>query len=371
MDPTLDNSGLDAALRCVLEQAAADAAVPGAVAAIRWPRHGVTWSAAAGREELHGDGTALGPDCLFRIASVTKLYVAAAMMRLVESGRVDLQTPLADALGAESLAMLNSAGYATGRITLDMLLSHTSGLPDHVHATDYGDRVAARPAHRWTRAEQVALATGAGLPLGEPGEYFSYADTGYVLLGEAIERLTGESVGAAVRRLLDFGMRGLAHTYWERLEPEPAGCSRRARQYLHEIDATGWDPSFDLHGGGGLVSTVDDLALFAQSLFTGGVFRDPRTLAAGLIVPPARRDPGAYVHSRLAMVLPLGPRLGWGHMGFWGCAVVYCPETGMTVATSINQSRPKREGLLLDLTGKLAVKTEGYLNLQPRISRMP
>ena len=94
---------------------------------------------------------------------------------------------------------------------------------------------------------------------------------------------------------------------------------------------------------------------------SGQAFSIPATLAAALVVPAAQRAPGAYVHSRVAMVLPLGARLGWGHMGFWGCIAACCPELGLSVAASINQSQPARAGLLLATAGRLVAAAEAAL----------
>jgi D-alanyl-D-alanine carboxypeptidase len=358
VNPEQDRRALESTLDRVLAQAADDPAVPGVIAAIHWPRRGFWWSSAAVAGARQGEGERLDAGCSFRIASITKLFVSAAMMRLVESACADLSSPLTRCLGEASLAVLEAHGYDPRSITLDMLMTHTSGLPDHVHATDYGERVVAAPGRRWTPAEQLELAVRAGPPLAEPGACFSYSDTGYVLLGEAIERITGQSIAVAVRRLVDFRGLGLAHTHWEELEPGPDLPSPRARQFLGQVDATGFHPSFDLHGGGGLVSTVDDLARFAMALVHGRVFTQSATLAAGLVVPAARREPGAHMHSRLAMVLPLGSRLAWGHTGFWGSIAACCPDLGLGVAASINQSNPQRAGLLLSLAGQLVAETE-------------
>ncbi len=104
-----------------------------------------------------------------------------------------------------------------------------------------------------------------GKPLAKPGAEFHYADTGYILLGEILERRTGNSLATAYRTLLHFNKLGLADTYLETLEPKPARAKQRAHQYLGTIDAADFDPSFDLYGGGGLVSTVDDLGQLAHA----------------------------------------------------------------------------------------------------------
>jgi D-alanyl-D-alanine carboxypeptidase len=92
-------------------------------------------------------------------------------------------------------------------------------------------------------------------------------------------------LAAAYRALLSFDRIGLDHTYLETLEPTPAQAKMRGRQYLGTTDTAGFDPSFDLYGGGGLVSTVDDLARFYRALLGGHVFKKAATLRTMLGKP--------------------------------------------------------------------------------------
>src|SRR5206468_13081783 len=108
------------------------------------------------------------------------------------------------------------------------------------------------------------------------GTDFHYSDTGYVLLGEILERQTGHSLAGAYRSLLGLDRLGLLHTYLETLEPTPAQATPRAHQYLGTTDTAGFDPSFDLYGGGGLVSTVNDLTRFYRARFGCPVCKNPR-----------------------------------------------------------------------------------------------
>src|SRR5205807_7846965 len=114
---------------------------------------------------------------------------------------------------------------------------------------------------------------------------YSYADTGYVILGEIVERTTGKPLPAAVSDLLKLKSLGIRSTYFESLEPPPPGALPRAHQYLGAADIHDIDPSFDLYGGGGQVSTTADLSRFFKALFQGRVFDHPETLAAGLVSP--------------------------------------------------------------------------------------
>jgi D-alanyl-D-alanine carboxypeptidase len=193
--------------------------------------------------------------------------------------------------------------------------------------------------HHWTRPEQVRFAMTHGKAYAPPGEQFHYSDTGYVLLGEIIERTTGRSLASAVRRLLGFEKLGLGRTYLESLEPRPRAAHARAHQYYDRIDGTRFDPSFDLYGGGGLVSTVDDLARFYRALVHGRVFEQGATLRTMLGRPNPRRvaDLGMGIFSNR-----IGGRSAgscWGHSGFWGATVVHCPASNVTLALTVNQGK--------------------------------
>jgi D-alanyl-D-alanine carboxypeptidase len=106
-----------------------------------------------------------------------------------------------------------------------------------------------------------------GKPYGAPGKVFSYSDTGYILLGEILERQTGGSMAAALRNLLGYQRLGLRSTWLETLESAPKGVLDRAHRYEGDHDTYTDDPSYDLYGGGGLASTVRDTALFMRALF--------------------------------------------------------------------------------------------------------
>ena len=232
---------------------------PGVLLAVISPRSHSTSS--AGHDAL-GSSTVLDPDAGFRIASVTKTFTAAAVLRLVESGRVGIDDPIANYLSPATLDILRQGGYDADAILVRHLLTHTSGLYDYASDPAFVQFVLTHGRHHWNRREQVRFAMTHGKPYALPGAEFHYSDTGYVLLGEILERTTGGGLAHAYRSLLSFKRLGLADTYLESLEPRPREAHARSHQYYETIDSTAFDPSFDLYGGGGLVSTVDDLARF-------------------------------------------------------------------------------------------------------------
>lgn len=323
----------------LMRRAAQDPELPSVSAMVEAPLINFRWQSAR-----PGPSASLGsaPDLAapFRIASITKTFVAATVLRLVETNVLTLEHPVAGLLSNPTQELLAAACHDPSRITIDHLLTHTSGLPDHASLPEYEQAVLAMPAHRWSRAEQLALALQQPPVAAAPGLHARYSDTGYVLLGEIIERATELPLGVAVRHCIDYRSLGLNHTWWEDDEAAPADLPPRMLQRLGAVDATSFDASFDRFGGGGLVSTLGDLVRFASELFRGGVFRQTGTLAAACVVPVCARDPVAVLHSRLAMVLPMGSSWGWGHLGYWGCGVLHCPSLDITVAATVNQPYP-------------------------------
>ncbi|WP_300556957.1 serine hydrolase domain-containing protein [Maricaulis sp.] len=281
------------------------------------------------------DGRALDAQTPVRIASNTKTYVAAAYLRLWESGLAPLDDPIEGLIDPAFNAILAEDGYRTDLITPRHLLMHNSGMPDHADEA-YVAAVFEDTQRQWTRAHQVELLTVNHDPLGPPGEAFVYSDTGYVLLGHIIERITGETLAAAVRRLLRFDTVGLDQTWWEQVEQPGAAIAPRAHQYLGEIDATGFNGSMDLYGGGGLIASPRDMARFWRGLFRGEVFDDPATLSVMLDAPgqvaPERYRLGVFVEE-------IGGVTAYSHSGFWGTYSVYVPELDIAIAAvTLDQS---------------------------------
>jgi D-alanyl-D-alanine carboxypeptidase len=311
-------------------------AIPGLLLHVDAPGRGVDVSVAVGLDD-RTTTTPLAADAGVRIASNTKTFVAASVLRLGEEGALALDDPVARHLALGTVASLRGGGYDPDRITVRHLLLHTSGVYNVGQDPAYQAAVGADPNRRWTRTEQVQWAMDHGAPVGAPGERFAYSDTGYTLLAEIVESASGRPLPDAVRTLLDFEGLGLDETYWEPLEPAPAGAAGRAHQYIGSYDGFDMDPSFDPLGAAGLVSTVDDLSAFYRSLLSGEVFDRDDTLATMLEIPASnaaeQAGMGIFRHD-------LAGATCWGHAGFWGNLVLTCPEVDVTVATSILQDEP-------------------------------
>lgn len=328
-----------AALQAELDRSwAADDSLPGIVATVHAPRIDLAWSGVIGGVARDGREP-LTSAHVFRIAGATKPYTSAVALRLFEQGRLDLFAPLAPLLARATRVALEAAGHAPERMTPYHLLTHASGLRDHAGPdSPYGELVMKDPGHVWSHAEQLELCMSLGGPLSQPGRRFSYSDTGYLILGDILEQITGEPLHSLMRRLLHFDRLGLVQTHFERHEVAPAG-QLRAGQYYGALAAAGIDCSCDLSGGGGLVATTKELATFYRAAALGELFDRPQTLALALATPSLEFNPPLQaLHSALMRGRRVGGEPCWMHGGFWGVVVAYAPASDVTLALSFNQA---------------------------------
>ncbi|MGB0424966.1 MAG: serine hydrolase domain-containing protein, partial [Flavobacteriales bacterium] len=159
-------------------------------------------------------GSALSPNQTVLIASNTKTYVSAAILRLTELHDLTINTPIGSIISAKSAEALTKRGYNLEEITVAHLLSHTSGIRDYAVSDQYFEMIKADPKHRWSRDEQINLAMQLGDPLGSPGWGFSYADVNFLLATEIIEHYTKKEFYTAMRELLKYQELGLKNSWF-------------------------------------------------------------------------------------------------------------------------------------------------------------
>jgi D-alanyl-D-alanine carboxypeptidase len=241
-----------------------------------------------------------------------------------------------------------------------MLLSHTSGIGDFATPEVFAERVLTDPRHRWTREEQLAVAMRQPRE-GAPGERYVYCDTNYILLGEALEVITGLSMPQAVRGLLDLRALGLRHTWFESLESAPADAPARfAQHYASSTLVESFDASIDLYGAGGQLSTLADLALFFRALLRAGVLAEAQTLTQICTPSPQSIAAGGIPYGLGLELLRVGDLACWGHTGYWGVAAWHCPALDVTVTTAVSDTARKAElhalthGLIARAAGNVA-----------------
>ena len=308
------------------------------------------WSGAAGIDDRESE-EAIAPDQPLRLASTTKTYVAAAILRLAEQGKLGLDDPLHRHLPKHQRVMLTKGNYDLHKITVRHLLTHTAGVRDHALNDDYFHVIKTDPMHRWTREEQIQFAMDLGGPYGLPGEYYHYSDTGYILLGEIVEQRSGTGMAQALRSLLRFDALGLGATWLETMEHKPDGAPPRAHQYWGDTDTIGWHASLDLYGGGGLVASMPDLARFFRALFQGEIFEGPQTLQTMRTnVVPDRGGPwhqkggyGDYQYCMGIYVTQYRDYTVYQHAGFWGTRGAYLPALDLAMGVAVTQQESREQ----------------------------
>ena len=223
------------------------------------------YEGAFGRRTVGPDRPA-APDTLYRIASVSKLHTTLGLMRLVEDGKLDLDADVSGYLGFP----LRNPHYPKHPISLRLILSHTSSLRDDggyswPNTTALKDVLAPGATAMWSAKEA-------------PGEYFTYCNLGWGIIGTVMERVTGERFNALMQRLL-FKPLGIEAGYHPS-ELSPAALSNLATLYRkRSTDTEIWNAA------GPWIAQVDDYSAKPPASLAGyvpGVNATPYSPTGGL-----------------------------------------------------------------------------------------
>src|ERR687894_85749 len=245
----------------------------------------------------------------FHSASVGKVMTATLIAMLVEQDRLGLDSPLGKLLPSSDLAGLPAAPGVdnTTDVTVEHLLTHTSGLPDYFEPPRGGRTavsvrtVAAEPDRRWTPAELLTEVRGLP-PVGRPGDRFRYGDTAFVLLGRIVEEATGEPFNSVLRERVfaPSGMERSSTPYSDARAPADLASLDVAPFWLggHELSRA-LSMSLDW-AGGGIVTPPADLVSFQRALHGGRLVA--RDTLAWMATPRRRRRRGIHYGAGIVTV---------------------------------------------------------------------
>jgi len=286
-------------------------------------------------------------DSRYFIASVTKLYVTAVVMRLIEENRIALDDKISKYLPqsiCEGLHTLNGVDYSS-KLTIRHLISNTSGLPDYFFYKQADGRTAADDLmegkdESWHLDRTIDLIKRLK-PKFKPGAKgkASYSDSNYQLLGRIIETVTGKSVGEVFDETI-FSELKLRNTYAyndiEDTSPVP----------FHYQSTELWLPKYiaSITVEGGIVSTAEEVMIFLKAFFKGHFFPKEKINDLkqwNLILPP----PGMFYFGIgieklftpwiVSPFKPIKEVLGfWGQTGSFA---FYHPETDLYFCGTTNQ----------------------------------
>ena len=325
--------------------------LPGAVIMVADQDH-VLYAAAFGDRQLEPSREPMMLDTVFDLASLTKpIATATSVMRLVQDEKLALERPVADYLPA-------FAANGKGSIRVCDLLLHQGGLIADNSLADYADGSEAA----WNKICQLPA-------LNPPGETFVYSDVGFIVLGELVRQVSGQTLDQFTTAQL-FRPLGMQQTRFYRKPPPAAMLSRFApteRRQGQWLLGQVHDPRAAALGGvaghAGLFSTAGDLVTFGQMLLGQGTHNGTEIL-----------DPSTFEQMTAARQVSRGQRgYGWdvkspyssnrgnsfssrafGHGGFTGTVFWVDPQLDLVFVFLSSRLHPDGVGSVNKLAGEIA-----------------
>lgn len=351
-----DPHGRFASVYRVLDEAIAAHAFPGCAFGMLAGGE-VLLQNARGRFTYDHDATAVTPDTIYDLASVTKVVATtAAAMLLYQRGQLELDAPLGEFL--PGFVVGRPPGDHARHVKLRHLLGHNSGLPGYVEFF----RTVSTPAALYRACLELTLEA-------EPGTRAEYSDPGFILLGKALEVCTREYLAPWVRREV-FQPLGLASTGFcpapsarPAIPPTEEDTALRHRRIQGEVqDENAWLLK-GAAGHAGLFSNVPDLLRFAGAILKAvagekvsssepsGIFDratveffaqrqgpDGSSRALGWDTPSANSSAGKHFSSHSI-----------GHLGYSGCSLWIDLDAQIAVVLLTNRTWPDRRATTAQL----------------------
>ena len=189
---------------------------------------------------------------VYEIASVGKTFTATVVMMFVEEGKIELERPISD--------YLDDLPPAWNSVTVKQILSHQSGIPNYTDAENYWEIT------RLDLSKAEILALVKHLPLKfRPGEYFSYDNTGYYLLGMILEQIANRSYAELLHERLfkPLGMNSTRMNNPQEIVPNRAAGYRFSSHKL--MNKPYYSPSVT-YSAGGQLSSIEDMVKYEREL---------------------------------------------------------------------------------------------------------
>lgn len=287
-------------------------------------------------------------DMHFRNGAIAMTYMATVALQLVDENRLSLNDKV-----ARWLPDLPAAD----KVTVEMLLNHTSGYPDYVADPGFLAAAKAEPLRHWTAENLLSHAFNKSL-IYPPGSNWNYSHTNYLALGAIIEKATGKPLAETIRaRIVEpLGLRNTTSSATPAI-PSPVLRAYTSERGAHE-ESTFWDPSWTLPAGAVMTTDIADLRISAEAIMSGRLL-SPSSFAAqtdkrlvGLGNPGACSPGICRTNSELARygmgLLISGPWLLQNALfNGYSASIGMLPERGISIAVAATQgpnANPDRNG---------------------------
>ena len=343
--------------------------MPGCVVLIG-RREGIVFRKSYGFRQTKPEQIPMTLDTVFDLASLTKpIATATSIMLLIQQGNLELN---------QTVASIIPEFAADGKdvITIRHLLTHTSGLIADNSINDYAEG-----------SDRAFVNINALKLTAEPGAEFIYSDVGFIMLGQVVKAVSGQSVHEFSHSTI-YGPLGMTETGYLPGDALKARAAVTEERDGHWMQGEVHDPRAFALGGiaghAGLFSTADDLARYAVMMLNQGQFGDVQIL-----------QPDTFALMTTAVDVPRGRRaLGWdartgyssnrgdlmsakafGHGGFTGTGIWIDPEQNLFVIFLSNRVHPDGKGLVNPLIGRIgtiagaAIKSAGITAVESSRTR--
>lgn len=266
----------------------------------------------------------INADHQYRVASITKIFTTALILRLMEEGHLDLDAPFNDYLTIEGLEHGD-------QMTIRQLLSHTAGVFDHLNSNDFWSDPNNHNTKVWTNEEIFQFAIDAGASF-VPGTDYAYSNTGFYILGAVAETILQQPLRDIFQSWI-FDPLGLANTFYDDFSlfnNRIGNLAESERAYDYHLSAAG--------AAGAIVSTPSDVAKFGKALY-GGDFIQPEIVEKML-----ENIGGPLGGSNYGLGTRLWNDLGIYHYGHTGSLMdyrnilMYVPEKSVAIAVHSNNN---------------------------------
>jgi D-alanyl-D-alanine carboxypeptidase len=334
---TPTNAEIEGYTKALLEQAIPDTSAPGISVLIAGGDE-VLFRGARGAASIEL-GVPLSPDHVFRLGSITKQFAAAAVLKLMEDGKLSLD---------DSLTKFVPDYPAGDDVTVRMLLNHTSGIMSYTEKPGLFEG----PIRMTVTTTQLIDTFKNEKPDFAPGEDWNYNNSGYVLVGAVIEAASGMAWHAYLKQAF-FEPLGMKHTGYG--DETVATIPGHVTGYTVSDDKWAVAPYLSMtqpHAAGALVSSVDDLLRWNRALHEGKVLK-PASYQQ-MITPIGKAMDKKYgfgiSHETLRGQEVL--QHDGGINGF-GTALIYLPEYDLTVAALCNADSSPPESMDVGTVARL------------------
>jgi CubicO group peptidase (beta-lactamase class C family) len=336
----------------VLRSAVAERAFPGASFGV-YARGQILALEGVGRFTYEPDAPAVTPSTVYDLASLTKVIATtSAAMLLYERGILKFQARVGDILPGFVVGMAPGSGKE--KVSLGMLLAHTSGLPGYARLFEQ------HPTPEGMLRAALRLSLSAA-----PGTRTEYSDIGFILLGKAIEVLSGDYLARYCHRnifspLALHSLRFCPPETWKAfIPPTEIDNSFRHRTIQGEVQDENCAAMGGLAGHAGLFGNASDILRFAQTYLRKGRRQDdakPLFRDETMHLFTARQPEPAGTTRALGWDTPSRPESSsgkyfgeraFGHLGYAGTSLWIDPERDLAVVLLTNRTWPDRASQLI------------------------